>query len=157
MARLRRFLQLFCLFAVFGCGSDPGPPVPVHPVTGKVTYKGEPVVGADITFMNAEANRSAFGRTNDRGEYQLTTFSANDGAVAGKHVVTITKIESAPPTTEAAPIESEAYVPPGLGESTEPPKPKSTFPEKFGKQDTSGLIAVVNADAPNKINFELTD
>jgi hypothetical protein len=139
-----------------GCGGSDAPPMPVYPVTGVVKYKGQPVKGADITFFNKEADRSAFGRTDDEGEYQLTTFSSNDGAVAGKSIVTITKFE-APPASTAASVESEEYVPPGIGQSTSPPPPKSSFPEKYGSQETSGLVAVVNADAPNKIDFDLKD
>jgi hypothetical protein len=156
MLRLSLLAAVSAITAL-GCSAKKVSPAPVYPVTGIVTYKGQPVVGADITFSSDAENRSAFGRTDEKGKYRLTTFSANDGAVAGKHVVTIVKIE--PPA--AAPIlpnvESPEYVPPGLGEDTSPAPPKSEFPEKYGKQQTSGLIAVVNADAPNDIDFNLTD
>src|SRR5690606_32888601 len=75
-----------------GCGGgEVEPPAPVFPVSGKVTYKGQPVAGADITFHHESGDRSAFGRTNDEGEYKLTTFSSNDGAIEGRHGVTIIK------------------------------------------------------------------
>lgn len=155
MGRLERCGILFCIAILFGCGGNSSP-VPVYPVEGTLKYQGKPVAGADITFFNAEANRSAFGRTNDQGEFELTTFSSNDGAVAGKNVVTIQKFETPPPAaTDVASTESEAYVPPGFNKSTDPPKPKSNFPEKYGSQETSGLIAVVNAEGPNKIDFDL--
>ena len=140
-----------------GCGGGSAPPAPVFPVTGAVTYKGKPVVGADVTFFNSEANRSAFGRTNEQGEYELTTFSANDGAVAGKSIVTITKVEAPVAPVEQAPVDSPDYQPPGLNQSTTPARPKSSFPAKYGSQETSGLVAVVSADAPNKINFDLKE
>lgn len=139
-----------------GCGSSNSPPAPVYPVTGVVTYNGSPVVGADITFFNRDAGRSSFGRTNEKGEYQLTTFSSNDGAVEGKSVVTIMKFET-PPPTQVIPVESAEYEPPGLGQSSMPPRPKSSFPEKYGDAETSGLVAVVNADASNQVDFNLTD
>lgn len=141
-----------------GCGSGGGePPAPVYPVSGKVTFKGQPVVGADITFHHESTDRSAFGRTDDAGEYKLTTFSANDGAVEGKHGVTISKFEAPVEASAVADIESETYEPPGFNESTDPVTPKSDLPEKYGKEATSGLIAVVNKDAPNSINFELEE
>lgn len=149
----------FGLLVQCGCsggGGKSAPPAAVFPVSGKVTYKGNPVVGADVTFTNEEAKRSAFGRTNDRGEYRLTTFSSNDGAVPGKHIVTIVKFEPAPQVVQ--PDESSTdYVPPGFGQSTAPPPPKSTFPEKYGNAATSGLIAMVNAEGGNVVNFDLTD
>jgi hypothetical protein len=48
-------------------------------------------------------------------------------------------------------------VPPGIGQSTSPPRPNSEFPAKYGSQETSWLVAMVNADAPNKIDFDLKD
>lgn len=139
-----------------GCGSEARKGAdPVYPVTGVITYRGKPVVQADVTFFNAEKNRSAFGKTNDKGEYKLTTFSSNDGAVEGPHVVTIVKLEMPPETAPAAAVESENYVPPGFGESTEPKPPKSDLPEKYADQTTSGLTATVKTDGPNAINFDL--
>lgn len=148
---------LLSLPLVLGCGGSVAPPAPVYPVSGTVKYNGQPVVGADVTFYNAEAGRSAFGRTNEDGEYQLSTFSSNDGAVAGKQVVTILKVEPPPPVVSEPSVESQDYVPPGIGQDIAPVKPKSGIPEKYGKAETSGLIAVVNADAPNKIDFDLKD
>ena len=113
--------------------------------------------GADITFHHESTDRSAFGRTNDEGEYKLTTFSSNDGAVKGKHGVTIVKFQAPVEAPPVADVESEAYEPPGEGMSTDPVKPKTDLPEKYSKEATSGLIAVVNADAPNTIDFELED
>jgi hypothetical protein len=139
-----------------GCGSQERTGSdPVFPVSGVITYRGKPVAQADVTFFNAEKNRSAFGKTNPNGEYKLTTFSANDGAVEGQHVVTVVKLEQATETAPAAAIESEAYVPPGIGQSTEPKPPKSDLPEKYADQATSGLTATVKTDGPNVVNLDL--
>ena len=127
----------------------------MYPVTGIITLRGKPVASADVTFFNAEKNRSAFGKTNDKGEFKLTTFSANDGAVEGQHVVTVIKLEMPPEATSGAAVESEAYVPPGRGESTTPVPPKSELPEKYADQATSGLTATVKTDGPNVVNIDL--
>jgi len=157
MRRLASFALLSLIIAAPGCGGGSKPPAPVFPVSGSVKYKGKPIVGADVTFFNAEANRSAFGRTDDKGEYQLTTFSAHDGAVAGKSVVTIAKVEVQEVTTPVASVDSPDYQPPGLNQSTNPVKPKSSLPAKYASQETSGLTAVVNTDAPNELDFDLKD
>lgn len=157
MRRLASSVMLSLVVCASGCGGGSKPPAPVYPVSGSVKYKGKPVVGADITFFNSEANRSAFGRTDDKGEFQLTTFSAHDGAVAGKSVVTIAKVEVQEVTTPVASVDSPDYQPPGLNKSTNPVKPKSSLPAKYASQETSGLTAVVSADAPNKIDFDLKD
>jgi hypothetical protein len=149
---------ILCGFAI-GCGGSDSkaPPEPVFPVTGVISFNGAPVVGADVTFLSADGgDRSAFGRTNDAGEYQLTTFSANDGAVPGRYVVTITKIASTAPEVPAADVESEAYDPPGVGESTSPAEPaKSELPERYADQTTSGLTAMVQEIESNSIDFTL--
>lgn len=157
MRLLPRFAALLCVMIACGCGSGGSPPAKVYPVEGTLKFKGKPIAGADITFFNKEANRSAFGRTNDKGEYQLTTFSSNDGAVEGKNIVTISKFDAPQAATEVAPVESEAYVPPGFNQSTSPVKASTEFPAKYSSQETSGLIAVVSPDAPNTIDFDLKD
>ena len=87
-----------------GCGEDPGVtdrPATV-PVSGVVTLGGNPVEGATVTFhagvpapgQTAQGN-SAVGQTDAEGRFQLKTFEANDGAVPGEYVVTISKYEAA--------------------------------------------------------------
>ena len=157
MRRLTGHAVSLCLVVACGCGDSSEPPVPLYPVSGKVTRKGKPVVDADVTFFNETANRSAFGRTGEDGEFQMTTFTANDGAVEGPSVVTVTKMElSAAPTT-VAPLESTAYIPPGANQSTDPVKPKSSLPEKYGSPTTSGLTADVKPEGPNRFEFDLKD
>ncbi len=122
--------------AICGCSNTHTPPEPVYPVSGVITLKGQPVVGADVTFMNADRKRSAFGRTNEKGEYRLTTFRSNDGAVEGKAVVTV--IKSAPPvvTVAEADIESEAYQPPNVDARPQrvTKKKKPLLPERSASQ-----------------------
>lgn len=148
------------LSVIAGCGgtTKPSNREPVFKVQGKVTYKGKPVAGADVTFRSESVERSAFGRTDDQGNYRLSTFGANDGAVAGKHSVIITKGAAAEPSKPDAPVESVDYVPPGYEKEKPKPKAKSDFPEKYSKPATSGLLAIVNDDGkPNQIDFELND
>jgi len=147
---------LLCI-CVSGCGGDIGaPPAVVYPVHGVITHNGQPVVGADVTFINADAGRSAFGKTNDKGEYKLTTFGANDGAVEGKSTVTVAKFVSSAPEVPEPDIESEEYMPPGFGgEEEEVEDTKSDIPAQYSSQETSPLIAVVTADAENKLDFDL--
>jgi len=154
---MRNLLWIAIAVLVAGCGGSDGRTgsEPVYPVSGVITYKGKPVAYADVTFFNAEKNRSAFGKTNEKGEYKLTTFSNNDGAVEGEHKVAVLKYEQPSATTPAADVNSQAYVPPAMGESTEPKPPKSDLPEKYGNQETSGLTATVKAEAANVVNLDL--
>jgi len=94
----------YCLFAIgvlagglCGCG---GNEFAVAPVTGKVTCQGKPVTEASITFSpfsqdaKAKAGKAAEATLNDSGEFTLNTYGNGDGAVIGKHRVTIIMIDS---------------------------------------------------------------
>lgn len=146
-----------CFVVLSGCGGATVKRDPVFPVKGKVTYKGKPVVGADVTFAHEGGKRSAFGRTDSEGMYQLTTFGNNDGAIEGKHSVTIAKSVVGAPAEPEAPVDSEAYVPPGYGPPPKAQKPVDGIPAKYAKAETSGQIAVVNTDGENVMDFDLKD
>ena len=58
-------------------------------VDGKVTYQGQPLTGALVSFHPEEGNRDpAVGLTKPDGTFEVTTGSAS-GAAAGKYLVTI--------------------------------------------------------------------
>jgi len=152
-----RAVVLFVLaVSVIGCGKSLDPPEPVYPVSGVITFQGMPLAGADVTFHNLDKRRSAFGRTNDRGEYRLTTFSMNDGAVEGRAVLTVIKVLPPTITKAAADTESEAYQPPGEGVSDSPTVLTSGVPPRYASSGTSGLVANINRDGPNELNFDLS-
>src|SRR5712671_5793789 len=62
--------------------------MPMAPVHGQVTYQGRPVANAAVEFLCPGASRPAAGTSDEQGNYRLTTFTANDGAMIGPHVVT---------------------------------------------------------------------
>ncbi len=147
---------LFCLcFQIVGCGKAKVSREPVFKISGKVLYKGQPVEDADVVFNCADKNRSAFGRTNSNGEFKLTTFASNDGAVPGKHVVLVTKIQAAA-AVEVANISDPAYEPPKLHQSTDP-KPTNSIPAKYADAKKSDLIAVVSEGENPEMILELKD
>jgi hypothetical protein len=97
---MRRVWSLFVLCAVsicIGCGSDAVEFPDRAQVTGKVTLDGDPVAGADVVFVSTleKGGHSATGRTNADGEYTLSSFGHEDGAVLGDYAVTVTKDPSA--------------------------------------------------------------
>ena len=74
-----------------GCGG----PV-MAPVKGRVTCNGKPVAEAAVTFNPAarseedkEPGKPATGFTDADGNYVLSTFKNYDGALVGKHRVTV--------------------------------------------------------------------
>ncbi len=166
---IRKIPAMVCLMAgLVGCGGG-GDAVggkgkePVYPVSGVVTYKGKAIANADVTFTSESGNRGAFGRTNEEGKFKLSTFGVNDGAIAGKHTVTIVKAKAvAAPAKKEADTFSPNYEPPKpLTEADPafhaPPAGTSEIPAKYASVATSGLIAVVNADSPNDLKLDLED
>jgi len=82
------YLLLIISFA--GCNSDQ---LPVHPVNGTVQFEdGSDVMFGDIEFFNAEHRVNARGKIKRDGTFTVGTYSENDGAVAGKHQVTILQV-----------------------------------------------------------------
>ncbi len=93
---LGRFAILL-VFAVitFGCG---GPdPYGTVPVRGVVTCNGKPVANGVVNFTpmpdqgRADGNRGrvALGKTDSEGRFKLTTYHNDDGALIGRHTVTV--------------------------------------------------------------------
>ncbi|MBX9581405.1 MAG: carboxypeptidase-like regulatory domain-containing protein [Gemmataceae bacterium] len=74
------------LVVAAGCG---GGAKPVK-VAGRVTLDNQPLPGATIVFTpDGGTGNIASGRTDDAGEFQLTTFGPDDGAVPGDYKITV--------------------------------------------------------------------
>jgi hypothetical protein len=149
---------------VVGCWGSGRPDV--APVRGQVTYRGKAVAGATVTFLCEGASRPAFGRTDEAGNYQLTTFEPNDGAAIGTHVVTVTKhwkFDAADLPGGAPAMDRMS-----MGEQIEEVRRQSALrtaqaekkgtglPKKYATRQTSDLRKAV-ADDDNVIDIELTD
>src|SRR5262245_19121507 len=136
-----------CLMFLVGCGES-GPAQPkTYPVSGTVMYNGQRVAAAKVTFMTEGAAKAATGITDSEGKFQLSTYSANDGAIAGDHKITVIK-EEAPaagsagatgptdPTKQVNPADIAATYRKvqegGLSSGS-----KSTLPARYGSQSTT--------------------
>ncbi len=104
-------------------------------------YRNQPVQDAEVTFVPAKGPMAA-GKTNAQGQFQLSTFTANDGAVAGEHTVLVVK--------------KEKYVDPKPSDS-----PYEMFrnllPARYSSPQTSPLKVTVQPEGPNQFSLELTD
>src|SRR4051812_6690607 len=85
-----------------GCGQ-----VSMAPVKGKVTCNGKPVANAAIVFSpvpkndaDRESGKPATGYTDAEGNYRLSTFKNFDGALVGKHRVTVSLEDTNPAPTQ---------------------------------------------------------
>jgi hypothetical protein len=148
-------LGLLILFTGFGCNRG-GSKRPVKAVTVKVTYKGQPVDGANVTFISEEPDAiAAFGMTDAQGVAKPTTPEAGNGVVLGKHKVLVNK-EQITNEKKAADQESADYVPPPPG-GAPVPTVKHLIPEKYSVPGETPLTAEVSASGPAEFTFDLTD
>lgn len=145
-----------------GCGGgneDMGKREPVFPVAGKVIYKGQPVVGADVTFFCKEKNLGSFGKTDEQGKFRMTSYSSFDGSPAGKQIITVSKLD-APVEVANKDIEvsDPAYDPFKVEEAAKRPPPKNVIPIKYADAKTTDLFATITADKNNpEVVLELKD
>jgi hypothetical protein len=160
------FLAASC-FLLAGCSGSGRPTI--APVSGHVIYKGQPVADATVVFLCPGAPRLAVGTTDKDGNYQLTTYEPNDGAVIGTHTVTVKKFKNEPAATDpaaGAAIEMkdsaalskaiEKSMHEAARQAAKAEKSGSVLPAKYAQFKTSDLHREV-VDGPNVINLELTD
>jgi hypothetical protein len=134
-----------------GCGPS-GPDRPkTYPVTGVVTYKGEPVAGANLNFQLADGSGYAMAITDASGRYSLQTFEPGDGAVPGEYHVGITKYDQSVVVDD---MSDDDYRPPE--EQQHVVAAGNQLPAKYSVPQTSGLTASVK-EQPNTFNFDLED
>ena len=145
-----RVLSYLLLLALVTVGCGPSRPA-TYPVTGKVTYQGQPVTQGTITFY-PEEGRSSMAKIQPDGSYALTTFEDADGALSGRHTVTIkaTTVSgaAAPGSFEEELAQADSSQPSALGTVT------WLVPESYSRRETSGLSASVE-ETTNTINFDL--
>ncbi len=97
-----------------GCGGGDRPPL--APVTGKVTFDGQPLSGARVIF-EPEEGRPSYGMTNDSGEFTLEYSTDVPGAKIGPHTVRIRT---------------------GVADANDPeaPRPQETIPARYNQKST---------------------
>jgi len=183
--RLKSVIVLLLGSCVLGCGGSDAPPL--YEAGGVVTYKGEPVKNASVSFSGADGFKVplAEGLTDEKGQYRLKT-RGEPGAAAGSYVVTVTKLEGADEAAAAAaaaavdpknmtPEQSMAKMAADMkskmapdpnkaqsdptGRSNTGDKVKSLIPEKYGSVKFSGLTANVSKGDPanTKLDLNLQD
>ena len=134
------------LLAMVGCGPRDRE---TAPVTGTVTYRAQPVAGANVMFICPDG-RSAHGVTDASGRFNLQTFDASDGAILGEHTVVTTKI--APLNPDAPAPESDL-----LDAHSPHQAVRELLPQRYTSPLDSPLRATVNAGKENDFSFNLTD
>lgn len=160
--------QIHCLCCAtllatfFGCG--PGvPKIGTIPASGTVTFKGQPVEGANVAFVPADPNsgKQATGYTDGNGRFKLQTFfggtSAADGALPGDYQVTVVKVSG---SGSGLPTLGEGGGPGttlGGPNATPDNNSKLELPSKYADPAKSGLTATVKPAGNEPFALTLTD
>jgi hypothetical protein len=131
-------------------------------VSGKVTYKGEPVKKAVINFVPVSGDgRGAAGQV-EEGSYALTTQEPGDGAFPGKYKVTVDNREpdEAKMKSQAEALARKTGMRPGVipqeFRAAAMKNAKGTLPGKYQLAATSDLEVEVKPES-NTLNIELKD
>ena len=119
-----------------------------------------------VAFLCPGALRLALGTTDDAGNYQLTTFEPNDGAIIGTHAVTVSIYASEPnanilgPEPAAGGKANSQSIEDAMKRSVQQiekaEKAKPRIPPKYAERRTSDLRKEV-VDGENVIDLELKD
>jgi hypothetical protein len=133
-----------------GCGSSGKPGPAMGDVSGTVRYRGKPVANASVVFLPKTPDTRAAAVTTDAdGDYRLSTYGVNDGAVVGSFQVSI--VARAPYDGPVPEGMSSAYAKEVFQNSGQP-----VIPERYFSPNTSGLTAEVKPGA-NVFDFPLPD
>lgn len=137
---------LLLMMSATGCGTR-------YPetatVTGKVTYKGQPLPLGRVSFWPPQG-RPAAGEIKPDGTYTLTSFRQDDGAIPGIHRVSITARRAI--AAGAGPSSSSVATTPGWGDN---PAVEWLIPKHYEQAETSNLTAEVRP-GKNTIDFDLS-
>jgi hypothetical protein len=130
------------LVSAVGCSNGPK----FAPVSGKVTLNGKPLGNAVIAFSpiakegQIDAGDGSAGKTNENGEYTLTTSRGVAGAQVGTHRVRISVLAE-----DSSSDKRRTRGGPAL---------KDKIPDRYNGQ--TKLTFEVTAAGSNKADFELT-
>ena len=130
------------------CGCSGSGRIKTNIVEGTITYEGQPLAGATISFTpTGNEGDPAFAQTDAQGRYKLQTLrgEVNAGTTAGEYVVTISKYDFVPTGRKLRTDD---------GEMVDETVPKLAIPEIYLDQGKTQFKRTV-VKGRNKFDFEL--
>lgn len=142
-----RYIQLSLVFVfvlIVGC-KDGGPPT--APVSGVVTYEGEPVQHAKVMFFpqGIPEALTGFAQTDEEGRFSEVISGTKKGAFVGHNFVTVT--EEWPPGVEI----------PESPDGMQKEPPRGPWAQKYRDSTNPALKVDVVADGENYFEFEISE
>ncbi|MGL4941825.1 MAG: carboxypeptidase-like regulatory domain-containing protein [Thermoguttaceae bacterium] len=153
---MRFFCVVLCsvFVAIAGCGADG---VSVANVTGVVTYNGQPVADALVSFVPTQEGRGASGMTVADGSFVLLTQGATqNGAMLGEYEVRVSKLIAVDASGKPLPpAEPKPYRPDAPPEKQ--PIVKSMLPKKYDGSEGKSPILQSVVKGKNHFVIDLKD
>ncbi len=135
---------------MIGCG--PKKPE-TYPVEGVVTLNGEPVEVV-LEFYSPTGTQPAFARSDQTGEFSVSTFGKGDGAMPGEYQVVVTTSTDAGagkgPDTTALPDEDPAESSPEDLEVS-----SADIPKIYTQRSTAPITVNITPEGDNNLQIEL--
>jgi hypothetical protein len=160
-------LVLCGLVVMTSCGTTDDGLGKRFPVSGKVTYNGNPLEKGDISFVPEDGKGVGSSGAIENGYYNMSTGGTNDGARPGKYKVTITAKEDATAKAKAdfekaraarkdvSGTETLTVIPKQFALKAQA-RAKSLIPLGYGDVGTTNLKAEVKEQS-NSLDFPLSD
>jgi hypothetical protein len=144
MSRLAWFLVVALSVSLVGCEGKTASGG--APVSGVVTFDGQPMSGAIVTFvpMGATTGNGGVGVSDDSGKFTMKTHDGGEGIPEGEYKVVVSKFVNPDGSTFVA-TENQAPIDSGATESV--PRPYSDW-------EVTPLKAVIPA-AGTEVKFDL--
>jgi len=131
-----------------------------YPVSGTVTYNGNPLEKGSISFVPDDPKGTGASGVIENGSYTLSTGGEKDGARAGKYKVIISAKEDSYAKAKADFAKESKGADPGIVPrqflANAAANAKSLIPVGYGDTRTTTLTAEVKEQS-NTIPFELSD
>lgn len=130
-----------------GCGSSGAPVEKAVPVSGLLTFQGQPLGGYRVTLVPEDGRRAASGVTDEAGKFVLSTNQAGDGAPPGRCKVSVAW--EGPPQQDAGGLDQPVEDPRLL------PKQPVPLPAKFANPEESGVVVEIPSSGIEDLKIEL--
>jgi hypothetical protein len=140
-----RMTVVFCALPLGLAGCSQGDarmpePLSVVPARGVVTYRGQPVRDAAVSFQSLDGKVSASGTTDGVGSFVLSTYGQEDGAPPGRYKVVVA-------------ADTAREIEPGVLEPEPEGGWKSPIPVKYANPDTTDVLVEITLGGEN--NFKI--